>query len=159
TSPLSPNLVGLPRRPTVARFLDFWLAHIAWQQLQFTTARTYASVVVHIIGPALGPIPVAKLRTEDIERVQLLLQRAGVKTSMRRRAVEVLRPALRHALALGLCEVNPASRTQIPPKSTRLPTWLDIEEARRLLDSVVGHPLEAGYALAIGLGLRRGEII
>lgn len=28
-SALSPSLVGLPRSPTVSRFLDFWLAHVA----------------------------------------------------------------------------------------------------------------------------------
>lgn len=27
---LNSLLVGLPERPTVARFMDFWLAHHAW---------------------------------------------------------------------------------------------------------------------------------
>lgn len=158
-APLSPNLVGLPRRPTLARFLDFWLAHIAWQQLRFTTARTYASVVVHIVCPTLGRIAVSRLGSDDIERAQLVWQRAGVKTSMRRKAIEVLRSALRHAVALGLCELNAASRSRVPPKGVRLPAWLEADDARRLLRSARGHSLEAGYALAVGLGLRRGEIL
>lgn len=153
------NLVGLPRRPNLARFLDFWLAHVAWAQLRFTTARTYASVVAHIIAPALGHVGVRKLATADIERAHLLWQRAGVKTSMRRKAVEVLRSALRHAVALGLCDANVASRSSVPPKSTRPPTWLDVEDARRLLAAVRGKPIEGAYALALGLGLRRGEVL
>jgi hypothetical protein len=62
------NLVGLPRRPTVTRFLDFWLAHVAWPSLRFTTARTYAGVVVHIIAPTLGHLSVRRLALETIMR-------------------------------------------------------------------------------------------
>ena len=153
------NLIGLPRRPTLTRFLDFWLAHVAWPSLRFTTARTYAGVVVHIVAPTLGHLSVRRLASTDIEHAQLLWQRAGVKTSMRRKAVEVLRSALRHAVALGLCDANAASRSTVPPKPTRHPTWLDVEDARRLLASVRGKPIEGSYALALGLGLRRGEVL
>ena len=157
-STLSPSLTGLPRDPTLERFLDFWLAHIAWPQLRFTTARTYASTVARIIGPVLGPIKVDRLRTEDIEKAGLVWEHAGVKQSMRRKAIEVLRSALNHAVALGLCRVNPASRARTPPKPTRTSRWLDVDDVRRLLDSASGHSLEAAYMLAICVGgLRRGR--
>ncbi|MGC4116789.1 MAG: site-specific integrase [Myxococcales bacterium] len=156
---LPARLVGLPKRPTLARFLDFWLAHTAWQQLRFTTARTYASTVLRLVVPVLGEIPVRRLTTANIEHAQVAWQRAGVTPSMRRKAVEVLRSALRHAVALGLCEHNAASRSTVPKKGERAPQWLDRDGARRLLDSVRGHPLESAYALALGLGLRRGEIL
>ncbi|HEY3445055.1 MAG TPA: site-specific integrase [Myxococcales bacterium] len=158
-APLSSKMLGLPGRPTLGRLLDFWLAHVAWQRLRFTTARTYSSVVVHIIAPVLGATLVGRLTSCDIEKAQLVWQRAGVKASMRRKAVEVLRSALRHAVALGLCKENPASRSRVPPKGVRQPTWLDVPQVRQLLAAVQGNPLEAAYALAVGLGLRRGEII
>ena len=75
---ICPNLIGLPPRPTLARFLDFWLAHIAWPRLQFTTARTYSSTVVHVIAPVLGRVAVARLNTADIEKAQVVWSRAGV---------------------------------------------------------------------------------
>lgn len=156
---LSPNLLGVPENPTLGRFLDFWLAHVAWARLRFSTARTYSSVVVHLVGPSLGKIRVSKLSTADIERAQIVWQRAGVTVSMRRKAVEVLRSALRHALALGLCDANPASRATVARKPMRSPTWLDASDAVRVLQSVRGHSLETSYALAIGLGLRRGEVL
>jgi integrase len=78
---------------------------------------------------------------------------------MRRKAVEVLRSALNHAVALGLCEVNVARRTPIPRKKGRPPVWLELDAARRLLRDVQGHPLETAYTLAIALGLRRGEVL
>ncbi len=158
-SALSLNLAGLPDRPTLSRFLDFWLAHIAWSQLRFSTARTYSSVVVNLIAPILGRTRVARLATSDMERAQLLWQQAGVTLWMRRKAIEVLRSALNHAVALGLCEQNVARRASIPAKRPRVPRWLDVAGVRRLLADVHGHPLEPAYVLAIGLGLRRGEII
>lgn len=158
-SALSPNLVGLPRSPTVARFLDFWLAHVAWTQLRFATARTYSSVVIHHVAPALGSIRVSKLTATDIEKAQLVWQRAGVSVWMRRKAVEVLRSALNHAVALGLCEHNVARRASIPRKLGRTPAWLDVDGIRSLLADVHDHPLELAYVLAVGLGLRRGEVL
>lgn len=86
-SALSPSLVGLPRSPTLARFLDFWLAHVAWSQLRFATARTYSSVVIHLLAPALGRIRVSRLAPSDLEKAQLVWQRAGVTLWMRRKVV------------------------------------------------------------------------
>ncbi len=101
----------------------------------------------------------AKLDASDIEKAQLVWQRAGVTIWMRRKAIEVLRSALNHAVALGLCEHNVARRSSIPKKRERPPTWLDVAGIRALLKNVQDHPLELAYVLAIGLGLRRGEIL
>lgn len=158
-NPLSNRLLGLPKRPSLVRFLDYWLAHVAWVQLRYSTARTYSSVVVNLIGPTLGALRVSRLTTIDVEKGQLVWLRSGVTFWMRRKAIEVLRSALRHAVALGLCEVNPATRARLPPKRARPPTWLDRSDARRLLESTVGHPIEPAYALALGLGLRRGKML
>jgi integrase len=157
-STLSPSLTGLPTDPTLDRFLDFWLAHIAWPRLRFTTARTYAGTVARIIDPVLGTMKVCDLKSADVVKAGLVWQRAGVKQSMRRKAIEVLRSAMNHAVALGLCDSNPASRVKTPPKPQRTPVWLDVDEARSLLDSAKGHSLETAYMLAICIGLRRGEI-
>lgn len=155
---LSPRLIGLPRAPTVARFLDFWLAHVAWARLRYSTARTYSSVVVHLLAPAVGDLRIARLTSADLARADLVWQRAGVTVWMRRKAVEVLRSALGQAVALGLCPDNVARRTQLPGKRTRQPAWLDLAGVRTLLADVRTHPLEAAYALAACLGLRRGEV-
>jgi hypothetical protein len=108
-SALSPNVLGLPRSPTVSRYLDFWLARVAWSQLRFATARTYSSVVVHLLSPALGEIRVSRLRPSDLEKAQLLWQRAGVTLWMRRKDID-LRSALNLVVALALCEHNVWSR-------------------------------------------------
>jgi hypothetical protein len=104
SSPRSPSLPGLPSRSTVNPFLDFWLARVAWQRLRCSTARTYGTVVVHLIAPVLGGTPVQRLAACDLEKARVVWPRAGVKASMRRKAVEALRSALRHAIARGLCE-------------------------------------------------------
>lgn len=156
--PLSSTYTGVPHRSTVAAFLDHWLAHVAWPRLRFTTARTYAGVVGHLIRPVLGGLPVRRLTTAHLEKAQLVWQQAGVRASMRRKAIEVLRSALNHAVALGLCPNNVARRASVPPKGNPPPCWLELRAARAVLDDVRGHALECAYVLAICLGLRRGEI-
>lgn len=158
TLPLTSAFTGLPERPTVATFLNHWLAHFAWARLRYTTARTYAGVVAHLLVPVVGSVRLSTLTSVMLERAHLVWQRAGVRESMRRKAIEVLRSALSHAVALGVLEENVARRTGVPRRSERPPNWVDLDDARRLLRDVHGHPLEAGYVLAIGLGLRRGEV-
>lgn len=157
-TPLSSAITGLPLRPTLGAFLNHWLAHVAWARLRFTTARTYAGVVVHVIDPVLGSLRVRALSSVHLEQAQLAWQRAGVKPSMRRKAIEVLRSALNHAVALGLMDENVAKRARVPAKPQRAPAWVDLDGAKRLLRDVRGHALEAAYVMAIGLGLRRGEV-
>lgn len=158
STPLASAITGLPTRPTLAAFLNHWLAHVAWARLRFTTARTYAGVTIHLIAPVLGNLRVSVLSSAHLEQAQIAWQRAGVKPSMRRKAIEVLRSALNHAVALGLMKENVAKRARVPAKPQRVPTWVDLDGAKRLLADVRGHALEAAYVLAIGLGLRRGEV-
>ena len=115
-STLSPSLTGLPESPRLDRFLDFWLAHMAWPRLRFTTARTYASTLARIVYPTLGCIDLSELDAADIEKAALIWRRAGVTQSMRRKAIEVLRSALEDAVALGLCDANPHAPSE-PPQS------------------------------------------
>ena len=157
--PLASTYTGVPDRPTISAFLDHWLAHVAWPRLRFTTARTYAGVVGNLVVPVLGRIRVRALTTAQLEKAQLVWQQARVTQSMRRKAIEVLRSALNHAVALGLCATNVARLATIAPKGTRAPAWLGLASARRLLDNVAGHPLETAYCLGICLGLRRGGIL
>ncbi len=86
-NPITSRLVGVPRNPSLRRFLDFWLAHIAWAQLRYATARTYASVVAHHIGPVLGRVKVADLTATHLEQAKVVWTRAGVTDSMRRKAI------------------------------------------------------------------------
>jgi integrase len=109
--------------------------------------------------PVLGDVRVSRLRPSDIEKALIVWQRAGVTVWMRRKAIEVLRSALNHAVALALCEHNVARRASMPKKRQRAPSWLDVDGVKVLLDDVYDHPLELGYVLAIGLGLRRGELL
>jgi integrase len=73
--------------------------------------------------------------------------------------VTVLRQALGQAERWGLVTRN-AARLAEPP---RIPRWevspLSPEEARRFLDAIHGDRLEALYTVALGVGLRQGEIL
>ncbi|HMQ29719.1 MAG TPA: site-specific integrase [Chloroflexaceae bacterium] len=53
---------------------------------------------------------------------------------------------------------NVATLVDAPRSSTFTITPLDLTQARKLLDAVAGHRLEALYRVALSLGMRRGEV-
>src|SRR5262249_2551286 len=70
----------------------------------------------------------------------------------------VLHCALRHAVDEGLLAVSPADRVRPPRKVHREMAVLDQEQSARLLSLAKGTRFYVPIALAVGAGLRRGEI-
>jgi integrase len=86
------------------------------------------------------------------------MNRDGVRQNARRLAYAVLRRALKHAVRQGLVVRNVCDAVDPPkvPKSKIQP--LDQTQVAKLLAAAQGDRLEALYHLAIGSGMREGEI-
>lgn len=143
---------------TVAAFLQRWLESIKPTVRESTWARYEGLCRVHLI-PALGRTRLDRLTPEriDIFLADRLAGGSAPRTVHHMRAV--LRAALTEATRWGLLGRNPVALT----RSVRVPRteerWLTQEQARKLLDSVKGDRLEALFTVALGLGLRQGEIL
>jgi integrase len=70
----------------------------------------------------------------------------------------VLRTALRDALRMRLLAANPLDAVSRPRAPRREIQALDAEQTRALLAAAQGDPFEALYVLAVGTGLRLGEL-
>ena len=71
----------------------------------------------------------------------------------------VLRTALNQALRWGLVPRNVATLVD-PPRAIREPVNpMSPDEARRFMEAARGDPFEAVFAIALGLGLRVGEVL
>jgi integrase len=146
-------------RQTVAQFLDRWLIDAARPSVRPRTYATYESYVrVHLI-PAIGSVPLQKLGPADVQRLLNAKLDAGLapRTVLHIRAV--LRHALNQAVRWGILLRNAASLVDCP----RVPAYevraMSPEEARLLLKAVHGDRLESAYVLALGVGLRQGELL
>jgi integrase len=144
--------------PTVAAFLQRWLESIKPTIRESTWVRYEGLSRVHLI-PALGRTRLDRLTPEQIDRflADRLAGRSAPRTVHHMRAV--LRAALTEAMRWELLGRNPVALT----RSVRVPRIearrLTQHQARQLLDSVKGDRLEARFTVALGLGLRQGEIL
>ncbi len=162
-----------PAKMTLGEFLQRWLEDHARHQVSPRSLQGYRDIVRLHLEPCLGEIQLDKLRPIDIQtfysdrldRGRLKQPSAdGEPTGLSPRTVlhihRVLREALGEAVKMRMLAVNPTDAVT-PPKVERGGNLkvLTENETAQLLDTVVGTPLHMPVLLAIGTGLRRGELL
>ncbi len=157
SSKLTGTLVD-PSRKTVAEYLGKWLDDVARMTVRATTFYNYKAIVKNHINPRIGGVGLQKLTPVHVQALYSEMERDGIGPNPRRLAHAVLHRALKQALKWGLVVRNVCDAVEPPrvPKSEITP--LDTSEVGRLLAAADGDRLEALYWLAIGSGLRIGEL-
>lgn len=156
-----------PRHLTVADLVDRWLAEGAnrWRP---STRDSYGQMARLYIVPALGPVRLSRLTSEDIAaavrdwQARPSHQRPGgpVSPRMVRYALQLTRELCAAGVRWHWLPANPAAAVEPPPARQRAPTWWTIEEAARFLEATAGHPLVGSlYRVALLTGLRQGELL
>jgi integrase len=111
------------------------------------------------LAPELGRTPLVKLTPEAVQRYMNRKQEAGLSARTVQYHHAVLRRALNQAERWGLVPRNVA-RLASPPRVQRPEVRpLTAEQARTFLAATKGDRLAPLYALALGLGLRQGELL
>lgn len=155
-----------PGKISVGEYLQRWLRDYAGTNTSPATLVQYESFVRRHLIPALGNIPLAKLRPQHIQAYysQALQDgRADGKGGLSATTVlhhhRVLREALQHAVRWQLIGRNPADATE-PPRSARheIPA-LTAGDAQRLLEAAEATSHGSLVYVAIMTGLRRGELL
>jgi len=163
---------GLPaviNAPTVASYLAYWLPNVAKPRVRPLTYRTYEMFVREHIVPALGKKRLDRLTARDVRaflasRSQVTSRSPGRRTKpLSERTVFHLHAVLRNALADAVREDlivrNVAQQVRISPGHQEEVQPLTVEEARTLLRVARQYRLYALYAVALSIGLRRGEAL
>jgi integrase len=145
-------------RLTVGAYLERWVADV--RNLRPATLHAYANAVSYHLTPALGSIRLGDLSPLHVESMLTTVgERLGPKSL--RNIHAVLRRALAMAVRAGLLTRNVASREFVdaPRVPVAEPRALSFDEVRRLLAVAKGDRLEALFTLAVGTGLRQGELL
>jgi integrase len=173
--------------PTLAKFLDGWLASSVRPNLAPSSVSSYETVVRWYIVPFLGSKKLAKLTVADMRswlaqlketcqccaqgkdarrkeaRCCAIDQCCGQTLSARsvRDARTILRSALNVAMVDALITKNPAALVRMPTGVRRVNEARSVAEAHQLLTSArdEGDSLYAAYVLILALGLRKGEAL
>lgn len=155
---------GLPvptDKLTVADYLDDWLTG-ARRALRPSTAGTYERHIRLHILPALGRLPVARVRPEQLDRLYAGLLAKGLSRTTVQHVHAILRRSLSQATRRGVIARNPTDLVDPPGRDHPEMQVLSLNQARALLAAAksarhVG--LEALYVLALTTGMRRGELL
>ena len=145
-------------RTLTADYLEDWLAEVG-QAVKPATVRGYRIHVEKWIAPAIGNIPVMDLTPYQVRVVRDRVSSKGRSPRTAAAVLRTLRQALGQGVRDGLLPRNVAEGVK-PPRQVQhrvLPT--SGEEAQRIIAAFAEHPLGPLVAVAIGTGLRLGELL
>ena len=145
------------RQITVAQFLKTWLESVRLNR-QGTTYDRYELLVRRQVVPHLGQHRVHQLTPLHVQQWLGDMERAGESAWSRFHAGVALNTALRAAVKKGLLASNPCAAADMPkmPKC-EMRAW-DAVQVKRFREESAGERLHALYILAVGTGMRQGEI-
>jgi len=162
TAALRNRQLGLPvtsDKITFGQYLERWLEEAARPSLRPRTFVNYEQLVRVHIAPVLGRIKLAKLSPADIQTLYNRKLKEGLSPSSVRKIHAVIRRSLQVAYKWELVPRNVATLTNPPRQEHFEVNPLLPEQARAFLEAAKGDRLEALYTVAMGLGLRRGEVL
>ena len=143
---------------TTGEYLTQWLDHMRGR-VRATTYEGYAGLIRLYARPALGETPLSELHPLHIQETYGELLRRGLSGGTVLNLHLVLTQALHQAVRWGLRGSNPATSAQPPRPSRAEPYVVDEDLARRILAALGGTSVELPAAVALGTGMRRGEIL
>jgi integrase len=149
---------GFPDGTTTGAYLARW-ADAMRPEVRAATHREYARHVAQYWTPLIGSVELTKLTLDHVRRGMASLEERGLSRTTIRSARVTLRRALGDAQRDSLITRNVAALARPPSVERREMRALTKAEVARLLQATADDQFGPLFALAIGSGLRLGEIV
>ncbi|MFF4405876.1 tyrosine recombinase XerC [Streptomyces sp. NPDC001404] len=152
---------GVPvptRSAKLAEWLPYWLEHIVKPQRKRTTYAKYETHVRLYLVPQVGKKSLEKLSARDVRTALARIAKATTAATAKE-SHRVLRSAITAACRDELITRNVVQLVEAPtvePYEGRL--WT-LDQTLTFIMAARRDPLYAAFMLAVGLGLRRGELV
>jgi integrase len=144
---------------TVGEYLMIWLDEVARRKLRPKTYSDYELVVRKHLMPTLGRYRLARLSPSNLRQLLNAKADEGLAPGTVKKIHVVIGSALQAAVRDDLLTRNVARLVQVPVPRSEPVGVLDVDDARRLLDAARNDRLYALWAVALGVGLRKGEAL
>lgn len=145
-------------RLTVAAFLDRWL-EVSRERVKPRTHHRYAELIRLHVNPVIGSTQLTKLRPLHIEELYGLLRKRGLSGTTVLQVHRVLHAAFNQAVKWQLLDRNPVDAVKAPRKTSQEAVSLRAEQIPSLLKAVESSLLELPTLIALGTGMRLGEVL
>lgn len=143
---------------TLEAFLDRWLDAIA-PTVAGPTLTSYESLLRVHVRPTLGHLRLDRLTPLQLQELLAAKSRQGLSPRTVQYIHAVLRRALGEAHRWGLLATNPAQQVRAPRVPRREPRPFTAAEVAALLEAARDERLLPLIVLAVGTGLRLGELL
>jgi len=143
----------------LGEYLIYWLDQVHKRRIRASSYVRYKTARDTHIIPHLGHIQLKGLTTRRIQQFFNLKADEGQATSSLQTMRNVLHSALEQAVKERLIGMNPCKGVSLPSRKKRKPQYLTLDQAKNLLEKAQGSMWEPFIALALGLGMRSGEIL
>jgi integrase len=147
-----------PGRVTVSEYFDHWLT-VKQSKLKPRTHARYSELLRHQVTPVIGDVRLAKLRPLHLETVQKKARENHLSEQTLLHIHRVIFTALRQAVKRHLVARNVAEAIETPKPRRKRVSPLDPADAVRILNEVADTDLEIPVIIALGTGMRRGEVL
>src|SRR5262249_25859436 len=146
-----------PSKQTVARYFEEWLRDWAPITSGPKTLEGYATLTRHVTN-AIGTKPMQQVRGGDLNRLLNDMRARGLSPKSVKHVYVLARRVFSHALRQGDIKVDPTRSIDAPRVPHREAAALRHEEIPVLFDGLRGNFMYPIAVLALGTGMRRGEI-
>ncbi len=153
------GLVTVHDNQTLTQFLTAWLEQSVKPTTKPSTHLSYRDMLTRHVQPVLGQIHLTKLTPQHMQSLLAMLQQKQLSARSVQYVRAILHHALDQALKWGYVPRNVVALVDAPRVERHRVEPLTEAQAQALLKTVEGHRLEALYQIALGLGLRRGEVL
>jgi integrase len=148
-----------PSRETIAQFAERWLRDWAAGNVSNKTYSGYEDLLRKHVCSSVGSTPIQKLRAADLQRVYAAMARDGLADRTRLHCHRVVHLMLRHATQWGVVHQNVASLLDAPANRGKEIDVLTPAQVQIILQTLRGRSLYPIVAVALGTGMRRGELL
>jgi integrase len=150
------NTLSAPNKQNVAAFLNHWLE--TRDDISDRTRDNYQRSIKQQINPVIGAKKLSKLTPLEVQSLYVQMRKCGAGRDTVKLAHNVLHAALEYAVRMNMVTVNVADRVEIPQIQRKEVVPATLGQIKAFLAAAAGDRLEALYVLAIGTGMRLGEL-
>lgn len=148
----------LPSKLTVEQFSQEWLKTLEKKVKPRTHARYSELLRLHVV-PHLGSVELKKLKPLHIERLILICREKGLSERTLLHIFRVVHTSLVQAVQWQLVERNVAQAIQPPKPEKNEMDAVTPEDVDHILAAANGTEIEVPVVIALGTGMRLGEIL
>jgi len=143
---------------TLSAYLEQYMTSQA-VSLRPKTVTSYLYIIRNHIIPELGSCKLTQLSPNQLQAFYTLKVNSGLSKRTVQYMHAVLHKALDQAAKWGMVARNVADLVDPPSPARKTPEILNLDQTHQFMEKVKGHRWELIYLIAIGGGLREGEIL